>query len=897
MGKTRLLEAAVARAASLGILVLAHRATRSDASLALGGLTDLLASVVALVLHDLPAPRRRALAAALVLDEAELPAPDPRVLRLAVMDVLTSLEHRGPVLVAIDDLQWMDPTSLALLDAVARRLVGHRIGWLTTERSAGALDEHGEADPHAKRSAWFAADGIERLSLAPLSAEAVASLIRDNAADRVAPPLLRRLRALSAGNPYFAIELARHAWGEDGAAAVDMLPAGLVALVEARVVGLGPDICRGLALVAALGEPTWSELRVAFGGRNPVSELAPGLRARVIRDEGLRPRFTHPMLAAAVIDTLDEVERRQVLQAAAAAAHSPELRATLLAAAAEGPDETVASALESAAHAAAVRGAPDAAGDRFELAAEHTLETDTVARRRRLGEAAAYHRIAGDNTRAALLLDRALYEEPPGRERAALLISRARIRRDDLSAALALLDQARVQPGLDNALSADIEALAAWLHQIGRDIPSALRAARAALVFAERTESPERIAGAIARVSMAETWAMDRTSGLLERGLSIEAELPGPLEYHASPRMTAARRDALAGRFDEARQAYETALVAASERGDEGTRGRVLFHLSLLEWYSGRVLPALARLAEATDLADQLDDPQFRGTILHVRSFVAAHFGEFDEARELAEQGRRLARAADDALFLLAHGGVLGFIELSLGHAAAADARLRPLLEAELGRGWEEPAFNPLWSNALDAAISAGALDAADELLRDLERRAVSSVSVWTAMVAARNRAALAAATGNPGTALAAANRAVDLAARLGSPFETARTHLVVGVVERRLRRRSAARASFVAAAETFDRLGSRPWAARSRRELAGLGLGRATGTLTDAEARVADLVATGLSNKEVAAAVGAGEHTIEVHLSRVYRKLGLRGRNDLARALFDRASRSSGTD
>ncbi len=207
-------------------------------------------------------------------------------------------------------------------------------------------------------------------------------------------------------------------------------------------------------------------------------------------------------------------------------------------------------------------------------------------------------------------------------------------------------------------------------------VRDALEHGRAALEHAERADDQALLARAIARVAMAETWTLQSTSGLLERGVTIEHSLARPLEFHEGPRATLARRLMCLAQLDAGRPLLAAADDGAKASGDEATRAHVLFHRFQVEWFVGRWTAADRCATEAIELAEQLGDEQYEGVALYARALLDAHLGSTEAAREGAARALAVAKAVSDELFGLQTRTVLGFLELSHGDAAAADGRL-----------------------------------------------------------------------------------------------------------------------------------------------------------------------------------------------------------------------------
>ena len=287
--------------------------------------------------------------------------------------------------------------------------------------------------------------------------------------------------------------------------------------------------------------------------------------------------------------------------------------------------------------------------------------------------------------------------------------------------------------------------------------------------------------------------------------------------------------------------------------------------------------------AKRRDSADQLRDEQFRGIALYAQALLGAHLGQVAPARAAAQEALSISEAMSDALFGVQSRTVLGFLELSLGDFDAADRCLRELPVWLVAHGWNEPT-DFAWTNAIEAAIGIGALDRARSYLEQYEERAERSASPWALATAARDRGLLASVEGDLDLALAALDRAVTEHDRMRCPFECGRSLLVLGSVRRRARQKRAAREALEQALGIFDELGASLWAQRAGEELERIsGRRPGSGQLTATEQRVASLAAQGLANKEIASALHMSVHTVEAHLSRTYRKLGVRSRTALA--------------
>ena len=875
IGKTALWQAGLERARARGARVLSHRAVEAEAVLSFAGISELLAGIVAEVLPSLGDLRRRALEAALLLEGAgDRAAPEPRAVGLAVLDSLRALSAEAPVVVAVDDFQWLDTASARTLLFALRRLGSEPIGALMTTRPGAGELERG-----------LASGAAERLEVGPLGVGPLFGILKENLGVELSRPQLTQLCEMTGGNPFFALEIGRELMLAPPAPGRPLrIPGSVREAVGERLARLPTPSREVLLLAAALGRPTVGALTAAHGDRARVLDgLEQAATAGVVELDEQRIRFAHPLLASVCYEEAPPWRRRDAHSRLAGVVVDDEERARHLALAAGGPDAAVAAALDEAAPRALARGAPAAAAELCEIAAQLTPPGEPAARRRRRLAAAEAHRLAGDRDRAAAILDELLAEAPPGPERADVQFALARVRRADLPTIARWCENALAETGEDHRRAAEILTFLSWTRLLEGHVRDALAHARAALGHAELAGDEELLARAIARVAMAETWTLTVTPGLLERGVAIEEGLARPLEFHESPHVTLARRLMCRADFDGARPLLAAAEDRAKARGDEGSRAHVLFHSFQVEWFTGRWEVADHLAAEALELADQLRDEQYRGIALYARSLLDAHLGRVDAASTAATEALAIANKLSDSLFGLQSRTVLGFIALSSADAAAADRHLRPLPAWLHEHGWDEPT-DFAWCNAIEAMIAVGDLDEGRIWLERYEGLAKRSASPWALATAARERGLLYAAEGEPDGARYALDRALAEHDRMRCPFERGRTLLALGSIRRRQREKRSAREALDEACRTFDDLGARLWAHLAHDELERIsGRRPLSGDLTATEAQLAALAAKGLANKEIAATLHMSVHTVEGHLTRIYRKLGVRSRTALA--------------
>jgi DNA-binding CsgD family transcriptional regulator len=237
---------------------------------------------------------------------------------------------------------------------------------------------------------------------------------------------------------------------------------------------------------------------------------------------------------------------------------------------------------------------------------------------------------------------------------------------------------------------------------------------------------------------------------------------------------------------------------------------------------------------------------------------------------------------------MIAFGGAqaLGLAELSVGDAGAAHQRLAPLAGMVRATGVAEPGTLRFLPDEIEALIRLGELDAAVELLNPFEARSIELGRRWGVATSGRCRGLLLASGGDLGAAEAALDLALHHHAGLGMPFEHGRTLLVAGEVNRRARHKTLANAHLESALAIFERLGAPLWSERTRAEIDRLGLRRTPpdSGLSPIEMRVADLAGTGLTNAQIATRLFMSPRTVEAHLSRIYRKLGVNSRTAMSR-------------
>jgi DNA-binding CsgD family transcriptional regulator len=881
IGKSTIWSAALAAAADRGFTVLSCRCAQPEVGLSFSGLADLTEPVLDRVLPRLPAPQARALEIALIRVEPTEADLDQRAVLLGFLSVLRQLSADAPVLLALDDLQWVDPATARVVEFACRRLQTEPVGIVMSMRVPG----EGPLPLDPDRS--LADVGPSRLHVGPLAMGAIARIVRDQAGVSLSRPLLRRIHETTGGNPFYALELARALDVPGPQPAIDdplPVPAGLRQLVQARLAGL-PATARDLLLLAAAGpHPTVALLAEAVGGEGVIGSLRPAIDQGIAEadDHGCLS-FAHPLWAAAAYSAAPSHERQHAHERLAAVAADPETRARHLARAAERPSEQVASALTTAARGARARGATHAAAEYAALAARLTPDEDRRWQRRI--EAAEYLFHAGDAADAARLLEALIAELPPGQVRARARIALGRVRTYNASnwAATEVLAAALEDAAGDPLLQAEIHQSMAWICDF--DLSEGLRHADAAAALLERAGQPALLAGALG----AKLWF----GFLLGHGLRMDlAERAEALERQArSVRAVDGIELPLgallksADRLPEARTRLENVLRAATAEQDDSSRFEVMLELGHLECLAGR-WPAAERYAgEVAEFVELTGQDELRSAVLALSALVNALLGRLDLARAQGGEGLRLAQASRAQWFELMNLPVLGLVELSAGRPEEAAAHLARADELCERIALREPGRFRFHADYIEALVALGELDRAADVLARFTQRGQELGRIWAQATSSRCRGLLLAARGDQVGAAAALQAALRDHERLPMPFEQARTFLAAGQVHRRARRKREARDMLTAAQAQFASLGATVWAARAGEALGRVGLRAAPPLdLTPTERGAAELAAAGLTNREIAERMFISLRTAESTLSRVYRKLGVRSRAELAR-------------
>lgn len=880
IGKTTHLLAAAEQARSLGFTVLSAAGSSAETVLAYAALADLLSPVDLALVGTLPAPQRHALDQVLLHTEPEAPATDQRAVAAAFLSTLKALAERSPVLMLIDDVQWLDPSSTAVLSFAVRRLSGP-ICVLAAVRT----------EPGVAPASWLRLarpDDLRRVVVPPLNLGAMHAMIQRRQGRSLSRPALTRIHRVSGGNPFYALELSRAVGGDPsdqtGAGGVSdpALPGSLTEVVRAHLDGLGDEIDDILLTAACATTPTISLLTRALtgDGADVTAALERAEDAGVLTLDGDRLRFTHPLLAEGVHARANPAKRRASHRRLADAVREPELRARHLALAATGVDATAVEALDIAAESARRRGAPAAAAELTELALN--LGGDTPDRRIRLS---ANHFDAGEPARARALLEALLADTPngPARAHAFQLLGTVRLFSDNFLGAAEVFERALAE-GIDEpTLEVSMRIGMAFARYNAGLLDEGLAAATDAVSVAENVGLPSLLSQALGmRVILGFLAGQGFDEDGMRRALEAEGD-PSHIPVAVRPSVQNALLQVWSGRDPGANKVLRRIRQECIDTGDEIGLNFITFQSVIADVWIGATVGLADLLEDTLDRAQQSGSDIALFATHTARATLAAYQGDEDIAR--SSVAAALAAGERSNTHVMAGWAIsqLGFLEVSLGNFDAAWTVLSPLVSNLETRPEATELVNAVFvPDAIEAAVATRRADIAEMLADTIEANGRRVDRPWMRAVGARGRALVLASGGDVDAAVAAVREALVEHTRLPMRFETARSQLLLGQLLRRQRSKEAASAALREALETFEHLGTRLWAARARAELTRTAIGHRTTGLTPSEERVASLAATGMTNREVAAALFISPKTVEANLARVYRKLGIRTRAEL---------------
>ncbi len=665
------------------------------------------------------------------------------------------------------------------------------------------------------------------------------------------------------------------------------LPSSLGELVNSRISHVGADAEDALLAVASLPDPTVQMVAEAADTTpdHLIDLLGAAETHAVVAIDGNRVHFTHPVLAHGVYSGATARRRREMHRRLAELVAEPELRARHLALSdATGQPETMA-ALDAAAEIARARGAPAAAAELLELAIG--LGADDPLRR--IGCATHYF-AASDPANARRLLEAVLQDLPAGPLRPVALhqLALVYVFGDNFLEAARLLERGLAETGDDLALRVLMLVTLSFARFNAGQLAPAVDSGEEAVTEAGRLGLPPLLSMALGMQAMMRFLRGDGFD-VSNMGRALELEDPdAPVPSAFRPRAQNALLLGCTGQFDDAREQMGTIRRHCLDHGEDSELVFIDFHTVFINIWRGDFAEAALLAEDLAERARQLGGDLPRCVSLTSRAAVAAYLGDVDQARIDAAEALYAGQRSNSNALSEWPVTILGFLEVSLGDYSAA----LTTLQSEVSRIHAAPdgteiiaaSFMP---DAVEAMIQLGRLEDAEPLIDILERNGRRLDRPWMMSAGLRGRATLHAAHGDLTAATATAEEAMIQHERLPMPFERARTQLLLGQLQRRQRRRDAAAATLLEAQRTFQQLGTRLWAQRAGAELTRgtSGRRRAEG-LTPSEQRVAELAVSGMTNRDIATTLFISPKTVEVNLSRIYRKLKIRSRVELYKAL-----------
>jgi DNA-binding CsgD family transcriptional regulator len=804
------------------------------------------------------------------------------------LEALRALSGRSPLVIAVDDTQWLDRPSAGVLGFCFRRLQREPVSILLTFRD-------NEAFPLGLDRA-LPPERLGRVRLGPLSLGAIGEILRSRQTTALPRYTLTRVYEACGGNPFYALECARALTGHLRRSLTNEpipLPPSLRDLVRGRVRRLTPEVRLVGRLVAASSDPRERLMRAAYGHGESWAPIDQAIDEGLLERDGDALRFTHPLLRSVLYSEMRLNERREVHRRLAMTAEDTEDCAWHLALGADSPSEQIAGMLDGAAEHAASRGAPEEAAALAEQGARLTPAEGFHKVRERTVHAADYHFKAGDIARSRELIQSALPACPAGPLRASLLLRLATIyyHQSGLPLAQQTFRQAAEEALDDPALYAHAEQELAFAQVVAGDLPGGSRLARASLRSAERAAEPRLVAHSLARIAIFDFLQGHGTRlDLLDRAEALDAAA-GAEPFARIPRFDPSLVRGLvlkwSDQLDEARTRLADRYQHEIDYGDEASLPFLLYHFSELECWAGNWDAAEEYALEACRVADEGRQHTMRPATLYSLALVRAHRGQAQQARDLASEALALCGRTGNVPVKSMALAVLGFVALSLDEYQVTHSHLGRLAEVASAAGFGEPGVVKYLPDEIEALAALGDVDRAWSLTRKLEAQGRSLGRRWALATSARCHAHLAATDGDTEGARAACEQALREHRQLPMPFELGRTLLIKGRIDRQASHHPAGDESFRKALTIFQDLGAPLWAKKADRELSQSGPGFAADGLTETEHRVAKLVIQGRTNREVATAMFVTENTVQTHVRHIFQKLGVRSRTELAARLL----------
>ncbi len=792
----------------------------------------------------------------------------------AVLEALRRLADDRTVVLAIDDLQWLDPISRRALRYALRRLEDLPVLLLATERTGAGDDDAMPMMPPER---------TEVITLGALPIEAIRQVLTP-VMTTISRPALELVHDLSAGNPMYALELARSSDLNRDRLGVSPGQTLDTALSE-RLAGAPPAVRLVVQTAAALGPATPESLEAACGG-DARDQLAGAIdRGLLTLDDSLLVRCSHPLLSSVALGDMDTAARRALHARLADVVRDPDDRARHLALATIERDPARAQELVDAADRAGRRGAPGMAAEFAAHSLRLTALDDRAALARRAVAEILHRAAAGETGRAIAMVDAIVAGLPPGPDRFTALALRVGI---DFGRAEEVLAQAEEEAAADELVRGRILDLLAYMTYMYRgELDRARRLEDEALAIARRHGDVELEMLASATLATIAVLAGDPQPDLFDRALELGRQVQSP-RLGRWPDVERGRQCVWAGDLDQAREAFAGLEAMTARSGLEFQRPFRAVDMALVELAAGRLAAAAERSGDGLESALDSGNASIAMWLRYPDGLVHAHLGSDEErVRRSVEAMRTWGLAHGEHTRVLMAHHVAGVHALTRADGPGALAELLEGVALARRLGFAHPGVVPILPDAIEAAVLDGAADLASELAAELDSQAAALHLPWVDATALRGRslAAMAAGDRRATESLAEAVAAFD---RLGYQLDAARAALWHGRALLRVGRRAPAADVLAGARERLEALGAAPWVAQAASDLERVAPGRASGALTEEEARIAALVSAGRRNREIAAELYVSVATVEAHLTRIYRKLDVRSRTELSRRLLE---------